>query len=124
MSGLIKCFNTSCRDFSRSRVNNCSRPLTLIRECPEGIVRVEGGGGQGKRAMSQEQRDRIWYIKEFKGNECACGKTKRERTAFCLSCFKLLPQTYKTALYQDIGAGYEEAYEDAIQWLREQEVIE
>ena len=79
--------------------------------------------GQGKRAMSQEQRDRLWYIREFKGNECACGKTKRERTAFCFPCFKQLPRTYQMALYQDIGDGYEEAYEDAVEWLRGQDIL-
>jgi hypothetical protein len=88
----------------------------LINRCQRSETR-----GQGK--MTQEQKDRIWYIKEYKGNECACGKTKRERTAFCYPCFQQLPRTYQMALYQDIGAGYEEAYEDAIQWLREQEIL-
>lgn len=70
-----------------------------------------------KNTMTQEQKDRLWYVKEYKGNECACGKTKRERTAFCYPCFQQLPRTYQMALYQDIGAGYEEAYEDAVEWL-------
>lgn len=125
MSGLIKCFNTECRDFSRSRVDNCSRPLTRIMECPEGIVRREGAESsmlkaqsKDKRAMTQEQRDRIWYIKEFKGNECTCGQTKRSRSSFCYACFKSLPRTYQMALYQKMGDGYEEAYEDAVEWLK------
>lgn len=74
---------------------------------------------QGKRIMTQEQRDRIWYIKEFKSNECACGETKRPRSSFCHACFKALPSTYQHALYQKMGDGYEEAYENAIQWLKD-----
>jgi hypothetical protein len=122
MSGLIKCFNTGCRDFSRSEVNNCSRPLTRILECPEGVVRTDRGQrsedrGQGKKAMSQVERDRIWYIKEFKSNECVCGGTKRPGSSFCYTCFKSLPSSYQGALYLKIGQGYEEAYENAMEWL-------
>ena len=68
--------------------------------------------------MSQVERDRIWYIKEFKSNECVCGGTKRPGSSFCYTCFKALPSTYQHALYQKMGDGYEEAYEDAVAWLK------
>jgi hypothetical protein len=131
MSGLIKCFNTRCRDFSRDKCNNCARPLQLIQECSEGVVRREHsaeGMGQGKGAESsrlkaerQEKRDKLWYIREFRSNECTCGNTKRPGSAFCSTCFMKLPCTYRMATYQRMGEGYEEAYENAVQWLREQE---
>ncbi len=91
------------------------------------MVQGKSGYGGARRtvpSMTQEQKDRIWYIKEFKGNECVCGGTKRPGSALCYGCFKLLPSSYQGALYLKIGDGYEEAYEDAIQWLREQDVIE
>jgi hypothetical protein len=74
-----------------------------------------------KAAMSQEKRDKLWYIREFKSNECTCGNTKRPGSAFCSTCFMKLPYTYRMATYQRMGEGYEEAYEDAVQWLRGRE---
>lgn len=128
MSGLIKCFNTRCRDFDRGQCNNCSRPLQLIQECADGDVRREGAESSrlkaesiNKKAISQAQKDKLWYIREFRGNECTCGKTKRPGSAFCYTCFMKLPYTYRMATYQRMGEGYEEAYENAVQWLRENE---
>lgn len=127
MSGLIKCFNTRCRDFSRDRCNNCARPLQLIQECAEGVVRREGAESSrlkaesvDRKALSQEKRDKLWYIREFRSNECTCGNTKRPGSAFCYGCFMKLPYTYRMATYQRMGEGYEDAYENAVQWLREQ----
>ena len=80
-------------------------------------VKQRGFKMSDKRAMTQVERDRIWYIKEFKSNECTCGKTKRPGSSFCYTCFKALPSTYQHALYLKMGDGYEEAYEDAVEWL-------
>jgi hypothetical protein len=129
MSGLIKCFNTRCRDFSRDRCNNCARPLQLIQECAEGdeSSRLKAESSKVReessklKAERQAQKDKLWYIREFRGNECTCGKTKKPGSAFCYTCFSKLPYTYRMATYQRMGEGYEEAYEDAVQWLRENE---
>ena len=113
--GIIKCFNTECRDFSRSEVNNCSRPLTLIQECPEADVRKAGdkmseGGGQ-------ENKDWAFYMKELRSNECACGATKKRGYVFCYKCFKNLPQEMQVDLYKKLGEGYEDAREEAGRYL-------
>lgn len=114
-------------------MDNCARPLTRITECPEGNVRREGAEnsrlkaeGEEKRSESsklkaerQAQKDKLWYIREFKSNECVCGKTKKPGSAFCYSCFMKLPYTYRMATYQRMGDGYEEAYENSVEWLRE-----
>jgi hypothetical protein len=108
--------------------------LTLIQECAEGVVRVERGQGsevrgqrEDKRAESsklkaerQEKKDKLWYIREFRSNECTCGNTKRPGSAFCYTCFMKLPYTYRMATYQRMGEGYEEAYENAVEWLRKE----
>lgn len=118
--GIIKCFNTECRDFTRSEVNNCSRPLTRILECPEAIVRHEKPRAY-ERPDSRDpgERDRAWYAKELRSNECACGKTKKPGYVFCVNCFYSLPKEKQDDLYLKMGEGYEEAREKADLWLEE-----
>lgn len=126
--GIIKCVNTECRDFSRSEVNNCSRPLTLIQECPEADVRKAGdqmseGSRRRPEAMAgqggQENKDWALYMKELRSNECACGATKKRGYVFCYKCFKSLPQEMQVDLYKKLGEGYEDAREEAGRYLEE-----
>lgn len=82
-----------------------------------------GRGQQGPRAMaapavqSQKLKDRVFYVMELASEECACGKPKRERFAFCVRCYNALPTEMKKPLWQRIGQGYEAAYEAAHLWL-------
>ena len=116
--GIIKCFNTECNDFSRCEVNNCSRPLTLIQECPEAIVRKEKPRAY-ERPDSRDpaERDRAWYAKELRSNECECGNPKKSGYVFCYKCFKSLPPEMQADLYLKLGEGYEDAREEAGRWL-------
>lgn len=107
MSGLIKCFNIKCRDFSRSEVDNCSRPLTRILECPEAVVRTD------------KSRSGNFYFNDILSNECACGAYKKPQRSFCYKCFKSLPVEMQKALYKHMGEGYEEARDEAGRWLEE-----
>jgi len=62
--------------------------------------------------------DAQFLLKELKGNECGCGKTKKSGNSFCYSCYKNLPDDMQKALYKRFGQGYGEAYEDAVGWLK------
>ena len=44
------------------------------------------------------------------GTVCRCGRPKAKRETFCKTCYFALPPPMRTALYRNIGAGYEEAY--------------
>jgi len=61
--------------------------------------------------------DSEFYIEAFKSEECFCGRNKKSRMAFCYGCYKSLPHDMQKALYQRMGNGFEEAYEEAVKWL-------
>ena len=63
--------------------------------------------------------DTKFYIQELRGEECACGRSKKSRFAFCYTCYKLLPADMAKDLWNYMGDGYEEAYDAAISWLKE-----
>lgn len=48
----------------------------------------------------------------------ACANPKRPRTSFCPKCYFRLPPDQRNALYQKVGAGYEQAFLDAIAFLK------
>jgi uncharacterized OB-fold protein len=52
-------------------------------------------------------------VRELVGRRCRCGKVKRPRTTFCVSCYNSLPESLQNGLYRRIGNGYEQAYESA-----------
>ena len=56
-------------------------------------------------------------IVELRGNECRCGSRKTRRQTFCKECYYRLPKAKKSALYNNIGFGYEAAYDSAAQHL-------
>lgn len=62
-------------------------------------------------------KDFRFYAKELKSEECQCGRQKKSRMSFCYSCYKSLPVNIQKRLYYPLGNGYEEAYEEAVQWL-------
>jgi len=62
--------------------------------------------------------DLKFYIDTLKSEECLCGRTKGRGKAFCWRCWKALPAHMQKALYSRVGQGFEEAYEEAVQWLQ------
>jgi hypothetical protein len=60
-----------------------------------------------------------FYLNQLKSNECFCGGTKKPKMSFCYPCYKSLPNEMQRALYQRLGDGYEDAYEEACQFLME-----
>ena len=65
----------------------------------------------------QAEKDRMWYVKELKGEECLCGRPKQSRKSFCYRCYRALPHEMQQDLYCMVGFGYEEAFEAAATWL-------
>jgi hypothetical protein len=63
-------------------------------------------------------KDAKFLLTELKSNECACGSYKNPGNSFCYACFKSLPNDMQKPLYSQFGRGYEEAYEEATQWLK------
>jgi len=62
-------------------------------------------------------KDFRFYASELKSDECQCGRTKKPKMSFCYICYKSLPADMQKALYQRIGDGYEEAYDEAVVYL-------
>lgn len=53
-----------------------------------------------------------------KGKTCEiCGKDKRNIHAFCVGCYKLLPENLRYPLFKRPGEGFEEAYREAKEYL-------
>lgn len=61
-----------------------------------------------------------FYLQELNSEECACGATKKAKYSFCYTCYQLLPDDMKRELWNRLGDGYEEAYDEAILWLKEE----
>lgn len=59
-------------------------------------------------------------VKELRGIVCRCGAPKRTKETFCGKCYYALPLAKRRALYNHLGEGYREAYEDAIKTLEAQ----
>ena len=57
-------------------------------------------------------------IAELQDTKCRCGNQKARGNTFCSGCYYQLPPEMRRALYQRIGEGYEEAYENAAAVLR------
>jgi hypothetical protein len=53
----------------------------------------------------------------YKATKCRCGKKKRANTSFCGGCYRRLSPRMRSRLYQLFGRGYEEAYEQACDYL-------
>jgi hypothetical protein len=60
-----------------------------------------------------------FYIDQLKSNGCYCGAAKQRGRSFCYSCYMALPKDLRGALWKRMLCGYEEAYEEACQWLEE-----
>lgn len=51
---------------------------------------------------------------------CAsCGKSKRPKMSHCGRCYRALPPRLRSALYRKFGDGYEEAFEESLNYLHE-----
>lgn len=104
--GIISCYNNECSFYDADKSDNCGKTIKSIQKCVRAIVK-KGGKSQS------------WYYDELMSNECACGKPKKRGMSFDYHCYKALPPEMQRALYKRISEDYEDAYEDACQWLTE-----
>ena len=59
-------------------------------------------------------------LAELNGGVCAaCGAKKKGGNSFCRACYFRLPPKLRQSLYRSFYGGYVEAYEDAKDWLRD-----
>jgi hypothetical protein len=65
-----------------------------------------------------------FYLQELNSEECACGAWKKPKLSFCFACYHALPKDMQRDLYSRLGDGYENAYDEAISWLKEEGRIE
>ena len=65
----------------------------------------------------EEAKDRQWYYRELMSEQCLCERPKKARYSFCYRCYKSLPFHLQKELYKGLGAGYEEAFEEAVKFL-------
>lgn len=56
-------------------------------------------------------------LKELIGTACQCGSEKVKHQTFCRKCYFALPRHIQNRLYQKVGNGYEEAYQEAVDFL-------
>ena len=66
---------------------------------------------------SKKLEDTKFYLQILSSNTCVCESWKQEDKAVCYVCFHKLPDDMQSDLYKRLGNGFEEAYEEVIQWL-------
>lgn len=64
-------------------------------------------------------KDSKFLLQELLSEECQCGDYKKKGNSFCYNCFSSLPNYVQKGLYRRFGNGYEEIYEEAIEYLKE-----
>lgn len=71
--------------------------------------------------ISKERRLEI--LQSLGGTVCeGCGGKKQPRKSHCRQCYYALPPKIRTALYIKFGDGYEEAFEESLEYLRAKQV--
>ena len=69
-------------------------------------------------AMERELSDRRrFYMAVLSGEQCQCEHWKRRGMALCHRYYKRLPAEMQRALYRPIGAGFEAAYDEAVEFF-------
>lgn len=62
-------------------------------------------------------QDIKFYIQALKSPECQCGHPKKYKSAFCYPCYCQLPDYMQKELYRPVRAGFEKAYDNALQFF-------
>jgi len=63
--------------------------------------------------------DPLDLVRELRGIKCRCGKRKTSGQTFCRGCYYSLSPEIRSMLYRRLGQGYEEAYSEAVRYLRD-----
>ncbi len=86
----------------------------------EGVAVTVLSGKNCKNGGSCMDKDIQFYINELKSEECFCERQKKPKRSFCFRCYKALPANIKKGLWSRIGDGYEDAYDEAMNFLSEE----
>jgi hypothetical protein len=62
-------------------------------------------------------KDLAFYAGVLASEECQCGLLKCPNEAFCSWCYNRLPAELRDGLWLEIGNGFEQVYEAAVDWL-------
>jgi hypothetical protein len=77
--------------------------------------------GAGHRARPN---DRQFYLDVLNSNECACGRVKHPKFAFCYRCHNKLSLDLQVDLrLPAFRKEFQEAYEQAVKHLEEQGIV-
>ena len=63
--------------------------------------------------------DTKFYVDVLTGEECQCGNYKKRKMALCYNCWQKLPEHMQKDVYKRIHSGFEEAYDEAVEWLND-----
>ena len=61
-------------------------------------------------------------VRQLASFECVCTAAKDPRRTFCRKCYYSLPPRMRSALYQRLGQGYEQAVDEAEAFLKSKEL--
>lgn len=74
---------------------------------------TEQQSNQADGAIAPKSRTRE-LMEHLMGTVCDCGAPKQSLMSHCRTCYYILPEYQRRALYRRIGSGYAEAYEDSL----------
>ena len=57
-------------------------------------------------------------MNDLRSEKCRCGRAKEIKKPLCKDCYFGLPGALRKALYCRLGAGFERAYTQALEFLR------
>ena len=75
---------------------------------------------QPRPELTPQWRLAVRLRDELESKRCRCLKKKVAGQTFCKACYYALPEQMQKDLYKKIMAGYEEAYQAAVDFLTEQ----
>jgi hypothetical protein len=68
--------------------------------------------------LRENQRDTKFYVANYQGKECICGRRKGVEISFCFDCFKMLPKRLKEGLKGALDdEGYHFTWNQAYDYL-------
>jgi len=70
--------------------------------------------------MTLEKSLRLEALEALRAAKCDCGRAKRSGQSFCSRCYYSLPESTRKDLYLGWGGGYEEAWDEARDFLRQE----
>lgn len=103
---VIKCVNRKCPYWDEDKLDFCGHSFLRISDCPDAVV---------ERVAASNYKNP--YLEALFSTECVCGGAKKSGRSVCYQCWSRLSENMQNRLYLPMGDGYEEAYEEAVDFL-------